>query len=79
ENAAIKNNVPPADWTYKNIDNMRNQLKRLGLGVDWTKELATCHPEYYKWEQWLFTEMYKKGLVYKKESVVNWDPVDQTV
>jgi len=79
EGAAIKNNMPPANWTYSNIDYMREQLKRLGFGYDWSRELATCQPEYYKWEQWLFTELYKKGLVYRKNSVVNWDPVDQTV
>ncbi|AOU99714.1 leucine--tRNA ligase [Acidihalobacter yilgarnensis] len=79
ENAAIKNNVPPARWTYDNIDYMRGQLKRLGLGYDWSRVLATCRPEYYRWEQWLFTRLFRKGLVYKKLSVVNWDPVDQTV
>jgi leucyl-tRNA synthetase len=79
ENAAIQHGVPPAKWTYDNIDYMRVQLKRLGYGYDWTRELATCRPEYYRWEQWLFTKMFKKGLVYRKKSVVNWDPVDQTV
>ncbi len=79
EGAAIKNNMPPAKWTYSNIDYMRNQLKRLGFGYDWSRELATCQPDYYKWEQWLFTELYKRGLVYRKSAVVNWDPVDQTV
>lgn len=79
ENAAIKNKVPPAKWTYRNIDVMRGQLKRLGLAYDWTREIATCDPEYYRWEQWLFTKLYEKGLVYKKNAVVNWDPVDQTV
>jgi len=79
ENAAIKNKVAPADWTYKNIDYMRGQLQRLGLGYDWERELATCTPEYYRWEQWLFTKLYEKGLVYKKTAAVNWDPVDQTV
>jgi len=79
EGAAIKNNMPPANWTYSNIDYMRDQLKRLGFGYDWSRELATCQPDYYKWEQWLFTELYKKGLVYRKNAVVNWDPVDQTV
>jgi leucyl-tRNA synthetase len=79
ENAAIQRGVPPAKWTYDNIDYMRGQLKRLGYGYDWTRELATCHPEYYRWEQWLFTKMFDKGLVYRKNSVVNWDPVDQTV
>jgi len=79
ENAAIKNNTAPAKWTYENIDYMRNQLKQLGFGYDWDREIATCHPEYYKWEQWFFTKLYEKGLVYKKMSTVNWDPVDQTV
>ncbi len=79
ENAAMKNRVPPARWTYANIDYMKAQLKRLGFGYDWERELATCRPEYYRWEQWLFTELYRKGLVYRKHSVVNWDPVDQTV
>ena len=79
ENAALKNNVPPANWTYENIDYMRNQLKLMGFGYDWKRELATCHPEYYRWEQWFFTKLMEKGLVYKKEAEVNWDPVDQTV
>jgi leucyl-tRNA synthetase len=79
ENAAIKNKVAPADWTYKNIDYMRGQLQRLGLGYDWDRELATCTPEYYRWEQWLFTRLFEKGLVYKKTASVNWDPVDNTV
>ena len=79
ENAAMKNNVPPAKWTYENIDYMRNQLKQMGFGYDWSRELATCHPEYYRWEQWFFTRLMEKGLVYKKEAEVNWDPVDQTV
>ncbi|PVZ72108.1 leucine--tRNA ligase [Pelagibaculum spongiae] len=79
ENAAIKNNTAPAPWTYENIDYMRNQLKRLGFGYDWDRELATCTPEYYKWEQWFFTKLYEKGLVYKKTAAVNWCPNDQTV
>jgi len=79
ENAAIKNDVPPAKWTYENIDYMRGQLKRLGFGYDWDRELATCHPEYYRWEQWLFTRLYEKGLVYKKTAPVNWCPNDMTV
>ena len=79
ENAAIKNQVPPANWTYQNIDYMRGQLQRLGLAYDWQRELATCKPDYYRWEQWLFTRLYKKGLVYKKTASVNWDPVDNTV
>ncbi len=79
ENAAIKNNVPPAKWTYENIDYMRDQLKRLGFGYDWEREIATCHPKYYKWEQWLFTKLFNKGLIYKKTSPVNWCPNDLTV
>jgi len=79
ENAAIKNKVPPAKWTYENIDYMRMQLKRLGFAYDWSRELATCHPKYYRWEQWFFTKLFEKGLVYKKKATVNWDPVDQTV
>lgn len=79
EGAAIKNRMAPAKWTYANIDYMKNQLQQLGFGYDWERELATCKPEYYKWEQWLFTELFKKGLVYRKNAVVNWDPVDQTV
>lgn len=79
ENAAIKNKVPPAKWTYENIDYMRAQLQRLGFAYDWSRELATCHPKYYHWEQWFFTKLYERGLVYKKKAVVNWDPVDQTV
>ena len=79
ENAAIANQTPPAKWTFANIDSMRAQLKLLGLSIDWSRELATCSPEYYQWEQWLFLQLYKKGLVYKKLSTVNWDPVDNTV
>ena len=79
ENAAIQNKVAPAKWTYENIDYMKNQLNQLGFGYDWDREIATCKPEYYKWEQWFFTKLYEKGLVYKKNSTVNWDPVDQTV
>ena len=79
ENAAIQNKVPPASWTYDNIDYMRNQLKRLGYAYDWERELSTCRPEYYRWEQWFFTRLVKKGLAYRKNAVVNWDPVDQTV
>jgi leucyl-tRNA synthetase len=79
ENAAIQNQVPPAQWTYENIDYMRNQLKRLGFGYDWEREVATCDPEYYRWEQWFFTRLFDTGMVYKKTAVVNWDPVDQTV
>jgi leucyl-tRNA synthetase len=79
ENAAIKNKSAPGKWTYQNIDYMRNQLKSLGFGYDWSRELATCKPDYYRWEQWFFTKLYEKGLVYKKNATVNWDPVDQTV
>ncbi|ADE13721.1 leucyl-tRNA synthetase [Nitrosococcus halophilus Nc 4] len=79
ENAAMQNRVPPDQWTYQNIDYMRGQLKRLGFAYDWSRELATCHPAYYHWEQWLFTKLFDKGLVYKKTALVNWDPVDQTV
>ena len=79
ENAALKNKVPPAKWTYETIDYMRLQLSQLGFGYDWSREIATCHPKYYKWEQWLFIKLFEKGLVYKKNAVVNWDPVDQTV
>ena len=79
ENAAIQNNVPPAQWTYANIDYMKTQLKRLGFAIDWQREIATCTPAYYRWEQWLFTRLYEKGLIYQRLGSVNWDPVDQTV
>jgi leucyl-tRNA synthetase len=79
ENAAIKNNKPPAEWTYSNIDYMKDQLNRLGFGYDWDRELATCDPDYYQWEQWLFARLIEKGMAYQKKSTVNWDPVDQTV
>ncbi|WP_310446087.1 leucine--tRNA ligase [Thiobacillus sp.] len=79
ENAAIANNVPPAAWTYANIDHMRTQLQSLGLAIDWSRELATCKPDYYRWEQWLFTRLFEKGVIYKKMATVNWDPIDQTV
>ncbi len=79
ENAAIKHKIPPATWTMQNIDHMRSQFHRLGFAYDWTRELATCDPEYYRWEQWFFTRMFEKGLVYNKAAWVNWDPVDQTV
>lgn len=79
ENAAMKNMVAPAKWTYENIDYMRTQLKSLGLAVDWTREVTTCKPDYYRWEQWLFTRLYEKGVIYRKNGTVNWDPVDQTV
>ncbi|GAB3514465.1 leucine--tRNA ligase [Pseudoxanthomonas daejeonensis] len=79
ENAAIKNKVPPAQWTYKNIEHMRTQLKSLGYAIDWSREFATCTPDYYVHEQRMFTRLMRKGLAYRKNSVVNWDPVDQTV
>ncbi len=79
ENAAIENNIPPAEWTRSNIDYMRTQLQRLGFAYDWEREFATCDPDYYRWEQWFFTKLYEKDLVYRKQAVVNWDPVDQTV
>jgi leucyl-tRNA synthetase len=79
ENAAIQHGVPPAKWTYENIDYMRGQMKRLGYAYDWRREVTTCRPEYYRWEQWLFTKLFDKGLVYRKNAIVNWDPVDQTV
>lgn len=79
ENAAIKHGSAPSQWTYENIAHMRAQLQKLGFAYDWSRELATCDPAYYRWEQWLFLQMYKKGLVYKKSTLVNWDPVDQTV
>jgi leucyl-tRNA synthetase len=79
ENAAIKHGVPPARWTRENIAHMRAQLRRLGFAYDWRRELATCDPDYYRWEQWFFLRLYEKGLVYKASSTVNWDPVDQTV
>ena len=79
ENAAMANGVPPAKWTYDNIAYMKSQLQSLGFALDWERELATCRPDYYRWNQWLFTRLFKKGLAYKKTGVVNWDPVDQTV
>ncbi len=79
ENAAIKNGIPPATWTRDNIEYMKAQMQRLGFGFDWSREFATCDPDYYRWEQWFFIKLFKKGLVYRKNSVVNWDPVDQTV
>ncbi len=79
ENAAIKNQTPPAKWTYENIEHMREQFNRLGMAFDWSREVATCKPDYYRWEQWLFVQLFKRGLAYKKSSMVNWDPVDQTV
>ncbi|HVJ63539.1 MAG TPA: leucine--tRNA ligase, partial [Tahibacter sp.] len=79
ENAAIKNNTAPAKWTYANIEHMKAQLDRIGFAYDWSREVATCKPEYYRWEQQMFTRLFKQGLVYRKNSVVNWDPVDHTV
>lgn len=79
ENAAMKNQVAPAKWTYENIDYMKSQLKSLGLAIDWTREVTTCKPDYYRWEQWLFTRLFEKGVIYRKNGTVNWDPVDQTV
>ncbi len=79
ENAAMQHGVPPAQWTRQNIAQMRAQLQRLGFGYDWQRELATCDPDYYRWEQWLFCQMLERGLVYRRNAVVNWDPVDQTV
>ena len=79
ENAAIKNKVQPSNWTNQNIENMKSQLKKMGFAYDWKRELATCDPEYYKWEQWFFIEMLKKGLAYQDEAEVNWDPVEETV
>lgn len=79
ENAAIQNKIPPAEWTYKNIGQMRDQMNMLGLGYDWNREFATCDPKYYRWEQWFFLQLFAKGLVYKKNAEVNWDPIDQTI
>ncbi|BAF61144.1 leucine--tRNA ligase [Candidatus Vesicomyidisocius calyptogenae] len=79
ENAALKNKESPAKWTYKNINYMKTQLNQLGFGYDWAREITTCHPKYYRWEQWLFIKLFKKNLIYKKKAIVNWDPVDQTV
>ncbi len=79
ENAALNNNVPPAAWTYDNIAYMKKQMKAMGLSIDWSREFATCSPEYYRWNQWLFLKMLEKGIAYRKTQIVNWDPVDQTV
>ncbi len=79
ENAALKNGVPPAKWTYENIAYMKQQMQAMGLAIDWSREVATCSPEYYKWNQWLFLKMLDKGIAYRKTQIVNWDPVDQTV
>ena len=79
ENAAIERGIPPAKWTYQNIDQMRDQLKQLGISFDWSKEVATCSPDYYRWTQWIFLQFFHAGLAYQKEATVNWDPIDQTV
>jgi len=79
ENAALHNHEPPAKWTYQNIADMKKQLQSLGFAFDWSREIATCHPNYYHWDQWLFIQLYKKGIIYRKNGSVNWDPVDQTV
>lgn len=79
ENAAIDRGVPPAEWTYQNIAQMRRQLQQLGLSIDWSREVTTCSPDYYKWTQWIFLQFFSRGLAYQKESAVNWDPIDQTV
>ncbi|MBX9816462.1 MAG: leucine--tRNA ligase, partial [Burkholderiaceae bacterium] len=79
ENAALKNGVPPAKWTYENIAYMKGQMQAMGLAIDWSREVATCDPSYYKWNQWLFLKMLEKGIAYRKTQIVNWDPVDQTV
>src|SRR6266702_2260872 len=79
ENAAMANGVPPAKWTHENIAYMKKQLQSLGFAIDWERELATCSPGYYRWNQWLFLRMLERGLVYKKTGTVNWDPVDRTV
>lgn len=79
ENAALEKGIPPAEWTYTNIEHMRKQFEQLGLSFDWSREITTCKPDYYRWEQWLFIQLLKKGLAYKKNALVNWDPVDKTV
>ena len=79
ENAAIDRGIHPAKWTYENIAQMKGQLQRLGLSLDWDRELATCAADYYRWTQWIFLQFFQAGLAYQKESAVNWDPVDQTV
>ena len=77
ENAAMANNVPPAQWTYANIDYMKTQMASMGLAIDWSREMTACRPEYYKWNQWMFLKMLEKGIIYKKTGTVNWDPIDQ--
>ena len=79
ENAAIERKLSPSEWTHKNIKKMKNQFKQLGFAYDWSREITTCEPDYYRWGQWLFLQLYKKGLAYKKKGVVNWDPTDETV
>ncbi|RJG05167.1 leucine--tRNA ligase [Noviherbaspirillum cavernae] len=79
ENAAMANNVPPAQWTYSNIEYMKQQMQSMGLAIDWSREMTACKPEYYKWNQWMFLKMLEKGIIYKKTGTVNWDPIDQTV
>ena len=79
ENAAITNKVPPAQWTYSNIAYMKKQMQSMGLAIDWSREVATCDPAYYRWNQWLFLKMLEKGIAYRKTQLVNWDPIDQTV
>ena len=79
ENAAMKNGVAPAKWTYENIAYMKKQMQAMGLAIDWSREIAACDPKYYKWNQWLFLKMLEHGIAYRKTQVVNWDPVDQTV
>ena len=79
ENAAMANKVAPAKWTYDNIAYMKKQMQAMGLAIDWSREMAACKPEYYKWNQWMFLKMLEKGIAYRKTQVVNWDPVDQTV
>ena len=79
ENAAMQHKVAPAAWTYENMAYMKAQFTQLGLAIDWSREITTCQPDYYRWEQWLFTQLYKKGIIYQKVGTVNWDPVDQTV
>jgi leucyl-tRNA synthetase len=79
ENAAMANGVPPAQWTYSNIEYMKKQMQAMGLAIDWSREMTACKPDYYKWNQWMFLKMLEKGIIYKKTGTVNWDPVDQTV